>query len=704
MTIETMSLAKIEELMVTAADGDRNALTQLINALKAIPAFDQESSKLLKENLEMVITDPQAAAQDEQLSELAIILAHRGLDLMLVRDVLAALSRDRYSDYPDPAGMISAMGVLDQRVDIIPVTERFEMFGLLKEGNLAWHDSYGFGKIVSIDALTNVITIAFSTKQDFGLKQALENLNFVAPDSSVAAFLDGSGSFDRATTPDDFDREASQCFRPHLVSPRLVVEKLLVPKHIGPREFISWRDQKSADKANKTATSETEATVSTANIEITWENARGIQELRVHLDKVKKIKLTEEHLPNLQKVFAHAAGNARNNDNFAYTLALLWKLAPGHAVLRQLIAELPEDAAVWQDVAAFVTATCSLKAKMVEKWLHITLLARGLEWFLACCTDLPLKHWTQFNDILAQNDIDPNILAAAVMERIRKREARPDAVVWLWRQERDDSAELLSNPRLILESMAFQAKGEFIRARKMIHEMLMSNEKFQTAMMDGGTDEGIDSFVKTVKTTNALDLSDQKVLLVKICRLFPQAKKYVEDRRRGAEVQEKKLPKQSSFRSLDERRAELKAIINKKIPENSAAIAQARSYGDLRENFEFKAAKEQQRLLMARRDELESDLIQVRPTDFSEVVADKIVVPGLTAEVEVNGELERYHILGLWDSDPDRNILSYETPVGKALIGHEVGESVNLPRGDEATIVAVYELPDEIKQWLGTAE
>src|SRR5258708_18058312 len=72
-----------------------------------------------------------------------------------------------------------------------------------------------------------------------------------------------------------------------------------------------------------------------------------------------------------------------------------------------------------------------------------------------------------------------------------------------------------------------------------------------------------------------------------------------------------------SWDSLERRKNEYHELVEKKIPANSKEIAIARSYGDLRENHEYKAAKEMQKLLMRRKAELEVQLVRARATDFA---------------------------------------------------------------------------------------
>ena len=81
-----------------------------------------------------------------------------------------------------------------------------------------------------------------------------------------------------------------------------------------------------------------------------------------------------------------------------------------------------------------------------------------------------------------------------------------------------------------------------------------------------------------------------------------------------------------SWESLERRNNEYRELVDKKIPANSQEIAIARSYGDLRENHEYKAAKEMQKLLMRRKGELEAQLVRARGTDFANAKTDVVSI------------------------------------------------------------------------------
>ena len=129
--------------------------------------------------------------------------------------------------------------------------------------------------------------------------------------------------------------------------------------------------------------------------------------------------------------------------------------------------------------------------------------------------------------------------------------------------------------------------------------------------------------------------------------------------------------------SFDAAKSEYEDLIANKIPENKEAIATAREHGDLKENSEYKMARQDQDILLARKNELEVDLSRARVTDFSEATKDNIGIGSVVKLKEGStGKTRSYSILGAWDSDPDNDVLSYKTPLAKQLIGKRNGESV----------------------------
>ncbi len=145
-----------------------------------------------------------------------------------------------------------------------------------------------------------------------------------------------------------------------------------------------------------------------------------------------------------------------------------------------------------------------------------------------------------------------------------------------------------------------------------------------------------------------------------------------------------------SIESYRRRQAEYDELVKVKLPENKLAIATAREHGDLKENSEYKMARQDQDTLLAMQKQLETDLSRARQTDFSDVTADMVGVGSVvTLEMAGSGKQVTYAILGAWDSDPNKNVLSYKTPLGQVLLSRKVGESVttNIDGNEQAYVI-----------------
>lgn len=131
--------------------------------------------------------------------------------------------------------------------------------------------------------------------------------------------------------------------------------------------------------------------------------------------------------------------------------------------------------------------------------------------------------------------------------------------------------------------------------------------------------------------------------------------------------------------------AELERLVKVDREQVKAEIAEARSHGDLKENAEYHAAKEKQSHLEGRIAELQAKLGGANVVDVSKVQSDKIVF-GATVTL-YNEEKEKsitYQIVGEDEARTSEGKISYNSPLGKALIGKEEGDEVivKAPKGD----------------------
>ena len=141
----------------------------------------------------------------------------------------------------------------------------------------------------------------------------------------------------------------------------------------------------------------------------------------------------------------------------------------------------------------------------------------------------------------------------------------------------------------------------------------------------------------------------------------------------------------------DEIKQELDTLINVKRPENINAIKEARALGDLSENADYDAARNEQAEIEARISKLENILENAEI--IAEVKSDEVSLGNTVKIAYVDDDDEdEYKIVGSQEADPFESKISNESPIAKALMGHKVGEivSVDSPNGSyEVKIVEI---------------
>src|SRR3990167_6298658 len=127
---------------------------------------------------------------------------------------------------------------------------------------------------------------------------------------------------------------------------------------------------------------------------------------------------------------------------------------------------------------------------------------------------------------------------------------------------------------------------------------------------------------------------------------------------------------------LQDLKAEYEELTKIKRPQITSRIQRAREFGDLSENSEYDAAKEEQSLLEARISQLEEVLPHAQI--ITPVQTADFVVIGSTIMVEIDGQIEEFTIVGSMEADPAARKISNESPVGAALLGAKIGEVVEV--------------------------
>ncbi len=141
---------------------------------------------------------------------------------------------------------------------------------------------------------------------------------------------------------------------------------------------------------------------------------------------------------------------------------------------------------------------------------------------------------------------------------------------------------------------------------------------------------------------------------------------------------------------------ELNHLVKVEREEIKTAIAEARELGDLKENAEYHSAKERQSIIEGRIAQLQGILARARVVEVSKIKSTKIVFGATVMLTDADGKSHTYKLVGDDEADFSANKISYTSPLGRALIGKEEGDSVvvKAPKGDVEYEVESFEFID----------
>ena len=247
-----------------------------------------------------------------------------------------------------------------------------------------------------------------------------------------------------------------------------------------------------------------------------------------------------------------------------------------------------------------------------------------------------------------------------------------ELLLWLAKERSDSFADILG-PEVFRAMLSAMERDQFNEKKSnRLRDFILDDQDLLVELIGGADFEVIKDLTRALQLSPCFDDMDKRSLLARIVKSYPAVQTLI-----SGEQTKQDTSLIVSWESLEKRKNEYTELVQKKVPANSKEIAIARSYGDLRENHEYKAAKEMQKILMRRKSELEAQLVRARGTDFANVKTDAV---GLGTRVSVTDLVadhpDTFTILGAWDSDPDKGVVSYLTPLAQALLNKKPGEEV----------------------------
>ena len=257
-----------------------------------------------------------------------------------------------------------------------------------------------------------------------------------------------------------------------------------------------------------------------------------------------------------------------------------------------------------------------------------------------------------------------------VDETLRYPRRHPHAFYWYVKRLNDDETLAdRANYALLFQILDALTHDEFSGVRARLKDLFEKGGLAVRIVMREDNEEQARKLVDTLDRYGALEEYRRDILKHAAHMKFPTLREPQQE------------PVYATAESLEKKRAELHHLKNVEIPANSKALQAAREMGDLRENFEYKAARQRAEYLSARVGELASELSRVRVLDPAQIDA-SVVRVGTRVELS-NGDVRReVTILGPWESDPERGVYSNQSEVATKLMGHSTGDLVTFMGND----------------------
>jgi transcription elongation GreA/GreB family factor len=265
-----------------------------------------------------------------------------------------------------------------------------------------------------------------------------------------------------------------------------------------------------------------------------------------------------------------------------------------------------------------------------------------------------------------------DLLKETLARLIRQHTASSELLLWLGRERSDAFADIFG-PEVFRAMLTAMERDQFNERRSnRLRDFILEDHELIGELTASADIEAVKDLTRALQLSPVFDDMDKRSLLARLVKKHPAVQSLV-----SGEQSKQDSVILVSWESLERRRAEYQELVQKKIPANSKEIAIARSYGDLRENHEYKAAKEMQKILMRRKEELEAQMMRARGTDFSNAKTDAVSIGTIVQATDLGTNLrESFTILGAWDSEPEKGIISYLSPVGAALLNHKISDEV----------------------------
>lgn len=571
-----------------------------------------------------------------------------------------------------------------------------ESLAKLPPGAFCLHKSWGFGRVAEWQLLTGQVFIDFKGKNRHPMQAgyAADTLQPIPSDHIRARIFENAEAVREEAKADPlaFVRKVLQDLGGKATPAQLT--EIFVPDVFDAAGFRKWWD--TAKKKMKTdghfvlPAKKTDPVVlrdePVSRLDGLMEGFRGSRQLKQQIAALEQILQHidefENALEHLREVVEHIEDSAVKGQKLhaAEVVELLLardEIQSRYDVLRSDQQSIGLADILQSEEKRLVELFNLLPVAKQRRVLAQFPQAYGEEWskkMLRLLGASTARTAVEITKILEEHDRLDEV-RAYLQAAIADRSISVDLVYWLCKERGGKFPELFS-PDLFGAALHAMERDQVDGGKRTrLQDLFIDDRELLADLLAGADRETVRNLARRFILSTVFEELSKRSLLARMIKAHPEVQELVADD--GGEEKEALVV---SWASLDKRKKEYDELVNKLIPQNTKDISIARSYGDLRENFEFKSAKEQQAVLMRRKAELEQMLALARGTNFENVDTSKVSIGSSVVLQDVNtGAEETYHILGAWDSVPEKHIVSYLASIGQSLLGKLPGEEVDLP-------------------------
>lgn len=649
-----------------------------------------------------------------RLAELSI------LDSANFRTALNYAVRKLLPPYLVSGAVVKALGAKDANVGVREVALRFKKLQRMRSTAIMYQQETGqCGRITGIDRVTGTIAVTpvdGSSSSSIPIANAVVSAYFFESTPELTDLMFPLRSSIRPAA--EYRRILNKLALVDVPEQKIqeLVQRLLVPRVFTSDEFNAWWSSSAAPAAagGKRHFSDSRSVLELHSLlKSAMESGSGADVDEATAGKLKNlfVRVSARLLPKDVQMLAEAI-SCLSLGTAPELLALMFEPLRGQVPFWPASVDKKDvnltNLAIWAKIAV----------KDLDGLLAATRAIYTQDEFVSMGLLLPLRCMTVFfepakkaKDETAEEAAEREAAERDLVERIIKRIAAmetlsADVCLWIWKNRSRIKSKIITSlvdMEVVVAALNRQdLPKEWGAAQRELRRLLVGDKADFRKYLIENADGDIPSIVGSLQKFRTQSSGELQSIMVKMCLHSAEFKDYIESGEGSkllginAADSSEQAPV-ASIASQKRMQAELKNLVEVLIPQNAEAVAYARSFGDLRENAEYDAAKEQRRFLQRRRSDLERSLGFMEVTNFSDVAVSDTVVPGCRVFLkDAKGNEVSYYILGAWDGDVDRGRIAYKAPLGQALVEHKIGEKVKLPELGECLIEKLEALPPEM--------